>query len=94
MTGPKKLLIFFCSGFDLKRPENVLAITFLFCYNNNSHLTPRYQVTPDMSWNGTEIMARIVPKENSTAYHQKVIERVEPDRKTMLVMDSKYSHLQ
>ncbi|XP_012936300.2 uncharacterized protein LOC101862717 [Aplysia californica] len=47
----------------------------------------KYQVTPNLSWNGTELLVRIIPKENATLYEQNVVRRVKTDRKTVLIID-------
>ncbi|BFZ00522.1 hypothetical protein BsWGS_03561 [Bradybaena similaris] len=49
----------------------------------------RYVVTPELSWNGTEIIAHILPKDNATIYERSIVERVKYDRKTMTVLDKK-----
>ncbi|CAG5125173.1 unnamed protein product, partial [Candidula unifasciata] len=46
----------------------------------------KYAVTPELSWNGTEIVAHILPKDNATVYERSIAERVKIDRKIMTVL--------
>ncbi|KAH9512825.1 hypothetical protein Btru_038278 [Bulinus truncatus] len=49
----------------------------------------RYSVTPELSWNGTEIIARIEAEKTATSLQKSIIERLKFDRKAMIVLDNK-----